>query len=404
MHKCSWLFCALLSILYWLPLPIYADSQQALLAIHQSINQQKKQLAEQRKNRQHLQFELQRQETAIAQLLEVIQQIKTKLTQLNRDIARLNHQIDRLEQNYIEQQKRLSVQLESAFKLGKNSGFERLFNDTESQQNERIMAYFGYINQWRQWQIHQLKLTQQALIKSKMVLETKRSAQQHLQSKQKKEHSRLDQQRQARKTTLVALDTSLHAGEVKLAQLYENEAKLQKKLLQAAKLSQATSDREAREAAQIRSRQKRSNYRPTLAEKALMSRVSGIGTPQNQLDWPLLGKVSRHFGEPIQGQLYWKGLVISSQEGSTVRAIAGGRVILASWLQGYGFMVAIDHGKGDMSLYGYNQRVLVNVEDNVKKGQPIALVGSSGGQGESGLYFEIRRDGKPFDPRVWLTR
>lgn len=96
--------------------------------------------------------------------------------------------------------------------------------------------------------------------------------------------------------------------------------------------------------------------------------------------------------------------MISSQEGSTVRAIAGGRVILASWLQGYGFMVAIDHGKGDMSLYGYNQRVLVNVEDNVKKGQPIALVGSSGGQGESGLYFEIRRDGKPFDPRVWLTR
>jgi Membrane-bound metallopeptidase len=55
-----------------------------------------------------------------------------------------------------------------------------------------------------------------------------------------------------------------------------------------------------------------------------------------------------------------------------------------------------------MSLYGYNQRVLVAVGDKIYSGQPIALVGSSGGQNSSGLYFEIRRDGKALNPSGWL--
>lgn len=72
-----------------------------------------------------------------------------------------------------------------------------------------------------------------------------------------------------------------------------------------------------------------------------------------------------------------------------MKAIADGRVILADWLQGYGLVVVVEHGKGDMSLYGYNQSALVSVGTQVRAGQPIALVGSSGGQGRPSLYFEI---------------
>ena len=85
-------------------------------------------------------------------------------------------------------------------------------------------------------------------------------------------------------------------------------------------------------------------------------------------------------------------------------AIADGRVILADWLQGYGLVVVVEHGKGDMSLYGYNQSALVSVGTQVRAGQPIALVGSSGGQGRPSLYFEIRRQGQAVNPQPWLGR
>ena len=77
---------------------------------------------------------------------------------------------------------------------------------------------------------------------------------------------------------------------------------------------------------------------------------------------------------------------------------------LADWLQGYGLVVVVEHGKGDMSLYGYNQSALVSVGAQVKAGQPIALVGTSGGRGTPSLYFEIRRQGQAVNPLPWLGR
>ena len=135
-----------------------------------------------------------------------------------------------------------------------------------------------------------------------------------------------------------------------------------------------------------------------------MARTGGLGRPGGQAVWPVRGNVTHRFGEALQGELRWKGMVISAPEGSEVKAIADGRVLLADWLQGYGLVVVIEHGKGDMSLYGYNQSALVNVGAQVKAGQPIALVGTSGGQGEPSLYFEIRRQGQAVNPQPWLGR
>ena len=99
----------------------------------------------------------------------------------------------------------------------------------------------------------------------------------------------------------------------------------------------------------------------------------------------------------------WKGLFIKAPEGSEVRAVAPGKVIFADWYKGYGNMVIVGHGDKYMSIYGNNQSVLKHVGDTVKAGDVIASAGSSGANEESGLYFEIRREGRAFDPLNWIS-
>jgi septal ring factor EnvC (AmiA/AmiB activator) len=100
--------------------------------------------------------------------------------------------------------------------------------------------------------------------------------------------------------------------------------------------------------------------------------------------------------------LSWKGLFIAANEGDMVRSIARGQVIYADWLRGFGNLMIIDHGAGYMSLYGNNEALLRQIGDQLKAGDMIASVGNSGGNPESGLYFELRHNGRPFDPLPWV--
>lgn len=87
--------------------------------------------------------------------------------------------------------------------------------------------------------------------------------------------------------------------------------------------------------------------------------------------------------------------------GQQVKAIYNGTVLFSDWLQGYGLVTIINHGKGYMSLYGHNQTLLKNVGDYVERGEPISLIGQSGGQSQPGLYFEIRHAGQALNPKLW---
>ena len=100
----------------------------------------------------------------------------------------------------------------------------------------------------------------------------------------------------------------------------------------------------------------------------------------------------------------WKGLFIRSATGETVHAVADGQVVYADWLRGFGNLLILDHGNGFMSLYGHNEGLLRQVGEKVRSGDPIARVGATGGLQETGLYFELRREGKPFDPMAWVAQ
>ena len=382
---------------------VYADDNQQLQSLRRSIEEQEKRLAEQKKERTQLINDLKDQETEIAKLLTSIEKNSLTLKKLDSEIISLIKQIDDLKIKQQQQRNELAKQLESAFKLGKNTNFKLIFASEQSERNERLITYFRYINEARQQQINMLRETQIQLSEKKTALKKTQSTQKTLNTKQKQEQLALEKNHQNRKKTINLLESSMQKNQQKLDELKNNEAKLQARIAQAERESRKIAEEEARQAKNIEEKQQQNtNYTLNANERALMARVSGIGKPQHQFNWPVNGNTIHRFGETLQGELRWKGMVIDARDGTQVKAIADGRVILASWLQGYGFVVALEHGKGDMSLYGYNQRVLVEVGEKVRAQQPVAIVGSSGGQNTSGLYFEIRRDGKALDPSGWL--
>jgi septal ring factor EnvC (AmiA/AmiB activator) len=95
-------------------------------------------------------------------------------------------------------------------------------------------------------------------------------------------------------------------------------------------------------------------------------------------------------------------MFIRAAEGAEVHTVASGRVVHAAWLRGFGNLIIVDHGGQYWSLYANNQSLLRRVGDVVKAGEVIAAAGNTGGNEESGLYFELRHKGKEFDPASWV--
>ena len=126
-------------------------------------------------------------------------------------------------------------------------------------------------------------------------------------------------------------------------------------------------------------------------------RVGGLG-------WPASGDLLAGYGGRMPDGRSSSGLLIAASAGSPVRAVADGEVVFGEWMTGYGLILIVDHGNGYLSLYAHTESLLKNPGDRVKRGEHVARVGSSGGQSRPALYFELRRNGQPVDPRQWLSR
>jgi len=117
---------------------------------------------------------------------------------------------------------------------------------------------------------------------------------------------------------------------------------------------------------------------------------------------PAQGVIQGRFGAERPDGGTWRGIIIQASEGSPARAIAAGEVVYADWLSGFGNLLIIDHGQGYLTVYGHNQSLLKQVGEQVRTGDEVARVGATGGQVEAGLYFEIRHQGQPVNPQLWL--
>jgi septal ring factor EnvC (AmiA/AmiB activator) len=128
---------------------------------------------------------------------------------------------------------------------------------------------------------------------------------------------------------------------------------------------------------------------------------------KGKLSLPVQGAVTARFGSPRRGDggagPTWKGVFVKAPAGAPVRAVGDGQVVFADWLRGFGNLLVIDHGDGYLSIYGNNEALLRNAGDRVAVGDTVASVGNTGGSETPGLYFELRFQGRPFDPLGWVA-
>ncbi|MCT8832073.1 murein hydrolase activator EnvC [Glaesserella parasuis] len=368
-----------------------------LSKIQQKSQALKNKIDEQKKKRDSLQSTLKNQEIEMGKVLNSLKQTEMTLSETRASIKRTEQEIKRLEKQEAVQKEKLKEQLDSAYRSGIHpSVLERLLSE-EAKNADRMGAYYEHINQVRIDAIYELRRTQADLKARRDELKEQQKGQQTQLNKQKKQEKDLQKVKNERESTLRSIDKSLAQDQGHLENLKANEEALRNQLVQASNESEQQEKQDIAKLEQKKNTEERRSA--TESEKQQVRAGNGLS---GKYRMPVSGKIINRFGSTQMGEIKWNGVVIQASAGTPVRAIAGGRVILATWLQGYGEVVVIEHGKGDMSLYGYNQSVNVRKGERVQAGQVIASVGNSGGQSRSALYFEIRRKGVAINPLKWV--
>ncbi|MGF1724522.1 peptidoglycan DD-metalloendopeptidase family protein [Photobacterium nomapromontoriensis] len=352
-------------------------NQGQLDGVKQEISRQQIQVTANKKRIDKLQKSLRQQEIKIAETTKAMHQAKQRTASLTTSIQTLQQQLAQLKQQQLGQQEMLRALLNTQYRQGKQSQLALLLSDENSSQLDRYTVYAEHLSLARSHALDELAATATELQLKQHQLSEQQAQQQALLTQLTQHKKQLESERYQRQKTVRSIKGEIQSDNQYLTELKHNEQRLVKEIAQA---------KAAAEAARR------------------IAPMDGLAKHRGRLPWPAKGAILHDFGETLQGELHWKGMVIQEAAGSQVKAIYPGKVVFADWLRGYGLMVVIDHGKGDMSFYGYNQTLLKKVGDNVQAKEAIALVGDSGGQEQSSLYFEIRRKGSPTNPRGWLTR
>ena len=255
----------------------------------------------------------------------------------------------------------------------------------------RHLAYYGYIQRARIEIIARLRGEAQELARLEAEARSRREDLAHNEQEQSAQAKRLEKERAQRAALVAKLSGDIARNRREIGRLKRDEARLARLVEQ---ISRALAAKPAPPA----------GGRPAdrVADASMASQA--FVALKGRMRFPVRGEVMNRYGAPREeGAATWKGLFIRSATGETVHAVADGRVVYADWLRGFGNLLILDHGGGYMSLYGYNEGLLRQVGDRVRGGDAIAQVGATGASPESGLYFELRRDGAPFDPMTWIA-
>jgi septal ring factor EnvC (AmiA/AmiB activator) len=271
----------------------------------------------------------------------------------------------------------LAGQIRAAHMIGQREPLKLLLNQHDPAEAGRVLTYYQYFGRARAAQIAAINqhIAGLATLDQELAREEERLT--ALEEQQKSQLSRLQSARDRRGRALVSLEAESRNRARELERLKEQQGGLEKLV------------RELRRALE------RVEKFPTDSKDAF-ARLRG------KLAWPVSGRLLASFGQVRAGGMKWDGVLVSGNQGAAVRAVYHGRVVYADWLSGLGLLTIIDHGDGYLSLYGHNDRLYKDVGEKVTAGDTIATVGDSGGRPAPALYFEIRKAGRPIDPRPWF--
>lgn len=311
---------------------------------------------------------------AISKVAAQIENTSQLIKQIEADLNALVKQEKALQNKKRRQQNILAAQVETAYLTGENDYLKLLLNQQNTSEIERSLVYYEHVNKARATSIDRFNNTLTEIEKNKAEQVKIQAQLSKIKTHQLKQAKSLEQQKQKQKRANRNIAKILRTENKTLAELKRSEKQL---------------------TAQLKKIQKR--------QKPVIS-LSGLRQYKGRLNWPVKGNIIHSYGSKRFSDVRWQGMVIKAREGSKVRAVSAGKVVFADWLRGYGMVTVIDHGKGYMSLYGHNQTLLKTTGEKVSRGEAISLAGRSGGQLESGLYFEIRYKGKALNPKPWLKR
>ncbi|WP_070963478.1 murein hydrolase activator EnvC family protein [Vibrio sonorensis] len=349
---------------------VNADSKAELKGVKGEISRQQQSLTSQKKKLDDLQKSLKNQEMSISAINKDIRETKTELKRTNKNIGDLETRISVLEETRKLQSDKLEELLQTYYVTQRAKSSTNILNN--GVEEDRISQYFQHLAKQRTQTIEALNKTKADLDHSREQLQLEKQQITRLLDQQNNKLNQLSKTRKDRKGTVGKIKKSISNDKVYLSELQRNETRLKAEIAKAAKRNNIPMD--------------------------------GLAKKKGRLPWPVKGKVMHSYGSNQTGQLSWKGIVIDANYGQAVKAVYSGTVVFADYLRGYGLVVLLDHGKGDMTLYGFNQSLMKKEGDKVASGETIALAGDTGGQPQASLYFEIRRNSKTQNPRHWLVR
>ncbi|MGZ8256275.1 MAG: murein hydrolase activator EnvC family protein [Gallionella sp.] len=382
----------ILAVVYCLTLAIgaaHATQQEELENLRKRISTMQRDVEQTSESRDAAADALRESERAISDSNRTLAALATQQRIADHQLNQLQTQQQQLDRSLTGQQVLLGRLLYQQYLSGTQTYSKLILNNQNPNRIAREIQYYGYIARNRAAWLASLRNNLQQVQSVRSQTSETRSQLAVMQNEQKTQQRDLQKQQQARQQMLLKVSQKLRSQRSEIKHLQANENRLAQLV---EKLTQLLA--------------KPAGKSILHNEKLPDNRFAGkpFAELKGRLTLPVKGDILNRFGSARpDSTVLWKGIQIKAAQGQMVKAIASGRVVFADWLRGFGNLLIVDHGTGYMSLYGNNETLYKQVGDELQGGETIASVGNSGGNEDSGLYFELRLASKPLDPLKWFA-
>lgn len=389
---------ALLGFVCALAFPALAapDSKQEELSdLRARIQALQREVEQASENRNEAADALKKSERRISDVNRSLRKLELRQRELSQSLKQLARDTDTTREEIAEQQQRLAELLRQRYIQGDNDVIKLMLNGQNPGEAARNLEYYGYIGRARSQMIREY---QDSLARLQALHASARQKQESLeQVKQDRVSQRktLESEKAARQDVLYRLSSQIRRQRNEINTLVQDEKRLARLIERLARL--AATRKTSKPSTAAKPGQK--------VERVADASLAGLDffRLKGKLALPVAGEILHRFGQDRPGGgPAWKGLFIRARQGQEVRAVASGKVAFSDWLRGFGNLLVVDHGDGFLSLYSNNESLYKQPGEPVRAGDVVAAVGATGGQDETGLYFELRHEGKPFDPMGWV--